>query len=133
MRILCLTIRHHPISPWISGIRSAFPTLTISTAASLNQCVSRSYKPYQALKESNKKNSFAEWYGIYPVQPHFADYLPGSYMNGGVTTIVAGELAKLHFSTGYENCGVDILQRLMELIKKYNGDLPASYTNRMAR
>ncbi|HTE25894.1 glucosidase family protein [Flavitalea sp.] len=86
-------------------------------------------KTYKELKESNKKNSFAEWYGIYPaVQPHFADYKPGSYMNGGVTTIVAGELAKAAFQNGYEAYGVDIMQRLMELIKKHNGDLPVSYT-----
>jgi hypothetical protein len=86
-------------------------------------------KTYIDLKEANKKNSFAEWYGIYPaVQPHFADYKPGSYMNGGVNTIVAGELAKAAFQNGYETYGVDILQRLMELIKKHNGDLPVAYT-----
>ena len=86
-------------------------------------------KTYKDLKESNKKNSFAEWYGVYPaVQPHFADYKPGSYMNGGVNTIVAGELAKAAFQNGYETYGVDILKRLMELMKKYNGDLPVAYT-----
>ena len=86
-------------------------------------------KTYKDLKESNKQNSFAEWYGIYPaVQPHFADYKPGSYMNGGVNTIVAGELAKAAFQNGYETYGTDILQRLMDLMKKHNGDLPVSYT-----
>jgi len=86
-------------------------------------------KTYKDLKESNKKNSFAEWYGVYPaVQPHFADYKPGSYMNGGVNTIVAGELAKAAFQNGYETYGVDILKRLMDLMKKYNGDLPVAYT-----
>ncbi len=86
-------------------------------------------KTYKELKESNQANSFAEWYGIYPaVQPHFADYKPGSYMNGGVNTIVAGELAKAAFQNGYEAYGIDILQRLMELMKKYKGDLPVSFT-----
>lgn len=84
---------------------------------------------YMNLKESNKAGSFAEWYGIYPaVQPHFADYKPGSYMNGGVNTIVAGELAKAAFQNGYETYGVDILQRLMDLMNKHNGDLPVAYT-----
>ncbi|MEP7141240.1 MAG: hypothetical protein ABI707_00155 [Ferruginibacter sp.] len=84
---------------------------------------------YKALKESNKANSFAEWYGVYPaVEPHFADYKPGSYMNGGVNTIVAGELAKAAFQHGYESYGVDILQRIIQLMKKYNGDLPVAYT-----
>jgi hypothetical protein len=95
-----------------------------------NRSMSQSIiKTYEGLKESNKKNSFAEWYGIYPaVQPHFADYKPGSYMNGGVNTIVGGELAKAAFQNGYETYGVDILQRMMELMKKHNGDLPVSYT-----
>lgn len=85
-------------------------------------------RTYQQLKEDNKENSFAEWYGIYPaVQPHFADYLPGSYMNGGVNTIVAGELAKAAFQHGYEKYGVDILQRIMVLMKKHQGDLPVAY------
>jgi hypothetical protein len=48
-------------------------------------------KTYLDLKESNKANSFAEWYGNLSCStPHFADYKPGSYMNGGVNTIVAG-------------------------------------------
>jgi hypothetical protein len=95
-----------------------------------NRDMSRSIiQTYRELKDSNKKNSFAEWYGIYPaVYPHFADYKPGSYMNGGVNTIVAGELAKAAFHNGYESYGVDILQRLMELMQKHNGKLPVSYT-----
>ncbi|MEO6723302.1 MAG: hypothetical protein ABIN67_23245, partial [Ferruginibacter sp.] len=84
---------------------------------------------YQTLKESNKANSFAEWYGVYPtVKPDFAGYKPGSYMNGGVNTIVAGELAKAAFQHGYESYGVDILQRIMKLVKEHNGDLPVAYT-----
>lgn len=84
---------------------------------------------YQYLKSSTADSSFAEWYGIYPaVVPHFADYLPGSYMNGGVNTIVAGELAKAALQHGYEKYGVDILRRLDSLMQKYGGDLPVSYT-----
>jgi hypothetical protein len=86
-------------------------------------------KTYLDLKESNKANSFCEWYGIYPaVQPHFADYKPGSYMNGGVNTIVGGELAKAAFQHGYETYAVDILLRILDLIKKHDGHLPVSYT-----
>ena len=84
---------------------------------------------YLSLKESNKTNSFAEWYGIYPaVEPHFADYKPGSYMNGGVNTIVAGELAKAAFQHGYEDYGVDILRRINKLIETHNSTLPVAYT-----
>src|SRR6185436_16779635 len=86
-------------------------------------------KTYKDLKESNSSRSIAEWYGVYPaVEPHFADYKPGSYMNGGVNTIVGGELAKAALQHGYETYGVDILQRMWTLMQKYNGNLPVSYT-----
>lgn len=49
-------------------------------------------------------------------------------MNGGVNTIVAGELAKAAFQHGFERYGVDILQRIMDLVKQHNGDLPVAYT-----
>jgi hypothetical protein len=110
-------------------------TLSLSNPYDINRGLSTEamaqsiIKTYKDLKEKNKAASFAEWYGIYPaVEPHFADYKPGSYMNGGVNTIVAGELAKAAFQHGYEQYGVDILQRLMDLMKKHNGDLPVAYT-----
>lgn len=84
---------------------------------------------YQALKGNNAQNAFAEWFGVYPpVEPSFADYLPGSYMNGGVNTIVGGELAKAAFQHGFEDYGVDILRRMMALNEKHGGTLPVSYT-----
>jgi hypothetical protein len=83
---------------------------------------------YRGLKENNKVNAFAEWFGIYPaVEPHFADYQPGSYMNGGVNTIVGGELAKAALHNGAEAYGVDILNRMLQLVHKHKGDLPVAY------
>jgi hypothetical protein len=83
---------------------------------------------YRELKSTNNLNAFAEWFGIYPaVQPHFADYEPGSYMNGGVNTIVGGELAKAALQHGMEAYGVDILNRMVDLVRKFNGDLPVAY------
>ena len=85
-------------------------------------------KTYRSLKGNNKLNSFSEWFGVYPaVEPHFADYQPGSYMNGGVNTIVGGELAKAALQNGMEEYGVDILNRTLELVRKHKGDLPVSY------
>jgi hypothetical protein len=85
-------------------------------------------KTYHDLKSKNDMNSFAEWFGIYPpVTPHFADYLPGSYMNGGVNTIVGGELAKAALQHGMEAYGIDILNRMHALTKKHDGKLPVSY------
>jgi len=83
---------------------------------------------YQQLKGKNELGAFAEWFGVYPpVKPHFADYEPGSYMNGGVNTIVAGELAKAAFQHGMEEYGVDILERILALLRKHSGDLPVAY------
>lgn len=48
-------------------------------------------------------------------------------MNGGVNTIVAGELAKAALQHGYEAYGVDILRRVNELMDQHNGDLPVAY------
>ena len=84
---------------------------------------------YRELKGKNAENAFAEWFGVYPpVEPSFADYLPGSYMNGGVNTIVGGELAKAAFQHGYEEYGLDIIRRMIQLNQKHGDKLPVSYT-----
>ncbi|GAB4019905.1 hypothetical protein GCM10028773_24010 [Spirosoma koreense] len=83
---------------------------------------------YLGLKDKNDEHAFAEWFGVYPpVEPSFADYLPGSYMNGGVSTIVGGELAKAAFQHGFETYGVNVLNRMDSLMKTHAGKLPVSY------
>jgi hypothetical protein len=83
---------------------------------------------YLHLKEKTADESFAEWYGIYPgVEPDFQGYKPGEYVNGGVITIVAGELAKAAFQHGFESYGVDILNRIIQLVEKHDGKLPGTY------
>lgn len=83
---------------------------------------------YRQLKDSPSVDSFAEWFALYPpIEPHFSDFQPGDYMNGGVNTIVAGELAEAAFQHGYEEYAVDILNRLLDLMKKYHGTLPVAY------
>ena len=83
---------------------------------------------YLDLKEKTRNESFAEWFSIYPaVKPHYSGYAPGSYVNGGVLTIVAGELAKAAFQHGYENYGVDILNRIVKLMDQHNGRLPVGF------
>ncbi|GCE14679.1 tetratricopeptide repeat protein [Tengunoibacter tsumagoiensis] len=90
---------------------------------------------YLGIKEQLPEGSPGEWYTIYP------PFLKGfgghnglwQYMNGGVVTIVAGELAHGAFQHGYEAYAVDILQRIHALGKKhgsryhnaYTGSLPA--------
>jgi hypothetical protein len=52
-------------------------------------------------------------------------------MNGGVTSIVAGELAHGAFMHGYEVYGIDILTRMLTLSNKTRGYLHCTYRGEM--
>lgn len=83
---------------------------------------------YLDLKEKHKSQSFAEWYSLYPsVAPDWSGHEEGTYVNGGILTVTAGELSKAAFQHGYESYGVDILQRLHQLSKKSDNFLYACY------
>jgi len=121
--------------------------LSLSNAYGLNrtltheQCVSI-IKEYLKIKENLPHGSPGEWYTIYPpFEWGFEEAnVKWEYMNGGVTPIVAGELAHGAFRHGYEEYGVDILKRIHALAKKHGGHLhccfkgalpkrpPANYT-----
>ncbi|MCM8785408.1 MAG: hypothetical protein NC827_04575 [Candidatus Omnitrophica bacterium] len=76
-------------------------------------------KKYIELKEITKNESFAEWFTVYPSFPEGIFHIrPGDYMNGGISTIVAGELAKGSFNNGFEWYGIDILKRINEIIER---------------
>jgi len=77
-------------------------------------------KEYQKRWERDKKasNSWAEWYSIDPPYEQFSFYKAGQYINGGILPAVGGELAKAAFNNGFEDYGLDILNRFMEKIEK---------------
>ena len=82
-------------------------------------------KTYFDLIEETIDKSFAEWFGIYPpVEPFFGTENPGQYLNGGVISIVAGELAKAALQHAYEAYGIDIINRLIDVTEKFDGYLP---------
>jgi len=106
-------------------------TLGISNPYSVNRGIATEemaqsvIQTYYDLREETKDESLAEWYGIYPaVEPFFGTVDAGTYMNGGLVTIVAGELAKAALQHGYEEYGIDIFKRLIEITESFNGDLP---------
>lgn len=69
-------------------------------------------RTYQRIAREMPAGSPGEFYQIYPPFPTgYGDKL-WQYMNGGVTTIVAGELAHGAFEHGFESYGVDILRRV---------------------
>lgn len=80
---------------------------------------------YLHLKNNLPVGSPGEWYTIYP--PFETGYgkhnAKWEYMNGGIITIVGGELCHGAFENGYEAYGVDILQRMHGLAKAYDGFL----------
>jgi len=125
-------IEDDPVPPYLKMDQQN--TLTLSNPYDINrglptdEMAASIIKTYRDLQGRNIMNSFSEWFSVYPpVEPHFADYVPGSYMNGGTNTIVGGELAKAAFQNGFEKYGADILLRMNALMKKHKGDLPVSY------
>jgi hypothetical protein len=99
--------------------------LSLSNAYDLNRGLPDQAKcasiiaEYRARRELRKDRSFAEWFTIDPAFPAgFGGYLPGEYMNGGVTPIVAGELARGALTHGFEAYGVDIVERVGALLDR---------------
>lgn len=109
--------------------------VSLSNAYSLNrsltheQCVAI-IKTYQGIRANLPEGSPGEWYTIYPpfergFGGHGSKY---QYMNAGVTTIVAGELAHGAFEHGYEDYAVDILRRLHDLGRAHGDIFFSVYT-----
>lgn len=109
--------------------------LAQSNAYSLNRGISHEkskaiIESYLDLRNHLPVGSPGEWYAIYPPFGRGFD-MHGTrwqYMNGGVGGHVAGELARGAFENGYETYGIDILDRLYSLGKKYNNKIYFSYT-----
>ncbi len=105
--------------------------VSLSNAYALNrgidheQCV-RIIEAYRRIREQMPESSPGEFYQIFPpFERGFGGH--GSkweYMNGGVTTIVAGELAHGAFEHGFEEYGADILERVRNWGKDHRDYLP---------
>ena len=87
---------------------------------------------YKELYKSKPSNGLGEWYGIYPPFPKgFGDTSVWEYVNGGVLSLVAGELAHGAFEHGEEAYAVDILNRVSALASKYNDFLHGAFKGRI--
>lgn len=130
---------HVPEDPTVKrdlgvDLRESF---SLSNAYSLNRnighekCVSIINK-YQELYKSKPANGLGEWYGIYPpFTKGFGENSEWTYVNGGVLSLVAGELAHGAFENGAEDYAVDILNRISGLASKYNDFLHGSFKGRI--
>lgn len=76
---------------------------------------------YRARREQRRDTHFAEWFTIDPPYPKFHKFDPGEYVNGGIASFVAGELAKAAFHHGREAYGADILRRMAAKIQDDGG------------
>ncbi len=106
--------------------------MSLSNSYSLNrgitheQCVAI-IREYMRIREDLPPGSPGEWYAIYPWFKRGFDKLEGEYMNGGVLSIVAGELAHGAFEHGFESYGADILERVLELARRHGDYLHCTF------
>jgi hypothetical protein len=109
--------------------------VALSNAYSLNRGISHSQcvaiiNTYRRIRREMPRSSPGEFYGIYPpFQKDFTQNIPGQvweYVNGGVLTVVAAELAHGAFEHGFEEYGGDILLRQKALAERYRGYLPVT-------
>lgn len=112
--------------------------ISLSNAYALNRGISHLQalgilNEYQKIRSEMPITSVAEWYNIYPpFEKGFQkDAEMWEYMNGGVSTIVAGELAHGAFQNGYESYGVDIINRVLNLTRKHDNYLHGTYKGKL--
>jgi hypothetical protein len=89
---------------------------------------------YRRRGKAQAKTSFAEWWAMDPMyrdeQWHDgieAHQSTGEYMNGSISPLVAGELARAAFEHGREEYGADILRRLWDLSEADDGHIHDCY------
>jgi hypothetical protein len=109
--------------------------VSLSNAYALNRGISGEkcasiIKTYQRIRREMPPTSPGEFYGIYPpFERDFTQNDPGlvwEYCNGGVLTMVAGELALGAFEHGAEDYGADILIRMKAIADRFHGYLPVA-------
>lgn len=109
--------------------------VSLSNAYSLNRGIARGQaaailRTYQRIRGALPPGSPGEWYAIHPpFQRGFEGHCaPWQYMNGGVSPIIAGELARGAFACGFESYGADILGRVLDLAKSSRNRIRFAYT-----
>lgn len=132
-------IHHVPEDPTVSrdlGVDLA-KQVSLSNAYSTNRGIRHDQavaiiRTYKDIRRRMPKSSPGEWYAIYPpfTRGFHKHHSVWEYM-GGVTTIVAGELAHGAFEHGDERYGVDILSRLLSLAEMHGDYLPCCFKGKV--
>ncbi len=101
--------------------------LSMSNAYDMNRGVASHEQICSIINEYRSRKdtagTFAEWFTINPVYPGFGGVhnercAANTYVNGSITPITAGELAKAAFNNGFEAYGLDIVRRLRAMVEK---------------
>lgn len=99
--------------------------LSLSNTYAINRGITDKEQAQSILSEYQKRrdttDAFAEWFSIDPPYPRFkrgdgSYWGEGAYINGGITSFTAGELAKAAFQNGFEEYGWDILCRIRQKV-----------------
>lgn len=88
-------------------------------------------RTYQGIKKDMPETSPGEWYMCYPPFEKGWHINKWEYMNGGVSPILAGDLALGAFENGYEKYGIDIMRRLHKLAIRSDYKLRGCYKGKM--
>jgi len=110
--------------------------VTISNSYAINRRIGHEkavaiIKTYQRIAEEMPESSPGEWYMCYPPYEKGWHNPEWEYMNGGVSSIVAGEVAHGAFEHGFEDYGVHILKTMWNLSQKTDGRLKCIYKGKM--
>jgi len=88
-------------------------------------------KTYQRIRQEMPESSPGEWYMCYPPYERGWHNAKWEYMNGGVSSIVGGELAHGAFEHGFEEYGVDALRRLNDMAQISDNFMKCLYRGAM--
>ncbi len=109
-------------------ILSLSNTYSINRGLPTHEMAVKIIDEYQRRRKLREGTHFAEWFSIDPPYPVFGPYKAGYYINGGIASFVAGELAKAAFNHGREAYAADILKRVAQKMTEDNGQIYFLYS-----
>jgi hypothetical protein len=110
--------------------------VTISNAYAINRRIGHEkakaiIKTYQRIRKEMPESSPGEWYMCYPPYEKGWHNPKWEYMNGGVSSIVGGEVAHGAFWHGFEEYGVDALRRMNDMAQISDNFMKCIYRGKM--
>jgi hypothetical protein len=111
--------------------------VTISNSYAMNRRIGHNkakalIKTYQRIRNEMPESSPGEWYLCYPPYEKAWHLAKWEYMNGGVSSIVGGEVAHGAFQHGFEDYGVDCLRRMNDMAQISGNFMKCIYRGKKA-